>query len=517
MLWLLSCILCLNAYVPESSVVQEDSLLYIRAIHINRGNVFPASNRTTLARLTNRFHVVTKEAVIQRELLFEEGEVLDRELLEESERGLRRLDFLGEADIRTEAVDSDSVDVYVTTEDQWSTVLGYIIESGGGLTEVGGNLEEFNFLGAGKSLYAEAVHEVDLGTTWYFDYSDPQLFGSHWNGSIGFSTGPLLESFFFGFGLPFYSPDAPWSYGLAGFAFDETVRLFDQGRVSSLHKEESQGLLLDASRAFGKRYRKRRVEVAYRYENRQFAALGEQTTTPLPDDELIHATTLTVSRERISYVEDTRINKFVQTEDFQLGSTTSLSLGRTGFPFPRGVKRFEVAFSHHQAYQLARKHYLFLTGSFDTLFEKDTFLTLRSQYYFRYLAHQTLAVNVDLNLSRDMEEGTQFLLGGDSGLRGYPARAFGGDKRFLANIENRVFSSLTILTVAVGGVVFFDAGHVWKRDEAVNFNNLNYSAGLGLRLGYTKAPGAPVARFDIGWPLNREGGPEISLGVGQHF
>ena len=159
-------------------------------------------------------------------------------------------------------------------------MFSYILESGGELTQFGGSLEDFNFLGYGKAFSAEGIHETDVGITWSFGYDDPQLFGSRWLASAGIATGPLLKSAYVGVARPFFSPDTKWSYGLGGFFSDEDQRLFDKGEEVSRLKIEMQGASISASRAFGKRFRKRRLEIAYNYLNREHRSLGELTATP---------------------------------------------------------------------------------------------------------------------------------------------------------------------------------------------------------------------------------------------
>ena len=102
-------------------------------------------------------------------------------------------------------------------------------------------------------------------------------------------------------------------------------------------------------------------------------------------------------------------------------------------------------------------------------------------------------------------------------MRGYRAREFGGDKYLSINLEDRLFSGLEVLTMHVGGVVFVDAGNVWQRDEKITLKEMNYSVGLGLRLGYAKITGAPLVRFDIGFPIGGRGGYSFSFGIDQQF
>jgi hemolysin activation/secretion protein len=66
------------------------------------------------------------------------------------------------------------------------------------------------------------------------------------------------------------------------------------------------------------------------------------------------------------------------------------------------------------------------------------------------------------NIGYDLDSSEQFQLGANSGLRGYPARQFTGQKLMLINIEDRQFWGDFSLgpKVALGSVVFLDAGNV---------------------------------------------------------
>ena len=85
---------------------------------------------------------MTKEVVIKREILFSAGETLDIEMIAETERRLRRFDFLGNAFIEIDTISEHQVELIVHTEDQWSLIPSIIIESGGGLVGLGGSIEE---------------------------------------------------------------------------------------------------------------------------------------------------------------------------------------------------------------------------------------------------------------------------------------------------------------------------------------------------------------------------------------
>ncbi|MCG8604946.1 BamA/TamA family outer membrane protein [bacterium] len=508
----------LTVSVLFSSPSQEKPR-YIRKVSISRHDVFPEINSRPrfLYEWANSLHIVTKERIIRQELLFKSGDVFDPELLEESERKLRALAYFGAAEISVAREEGQYVDISVVTQDQWSTLLSGIIQQGGGRTILGGAVEEFNFLGYGKQIFTEIRHERREGTQLTLRYTDPQVAGSRWTTEQTLIRGPFVKSYTARVARPFYSLDTKWAGGITAIISEDINRQFDRNVEFNRFRFESKGFQVFGARAFGHRFNKIKTQLSYRALERDFSPIDELTTAPLADDELIHSMALAMSFENLSFVEENRLDKFVRTEDLTLGNTTIVSLGRTGIPFPKGVKRFQCLVRRQEAHEIFEKQYLFALLGFQTLFERDTIVSLRLKYYNKLLAQQTIAFNFEFDYTQDLEAGRQFLLGGDSGLRGYAAREFGGVHRLLLNLEDRIFTPLNILTVALGGVVFLDAGNVWQDGETITLRDLNYSVGFGLRLGYTKSPRSRVGRIDFGWPLNRGGGFGVFVGVDQQF
>jgi len=96
----------------------------------------------------------------------------------------------------------------------------------------------------------------------------------------------------------------------------------------------------------------------------------------------------------------------------------------------------------------------------------------------------------------------QATLGGDDGLRGYPAGSFPvvGGSRLRGNIEFRSLP-LVLESVHIGGVVFYDAGSTYSAlHEAV----LHHAVGAGLRLLFPQFNHTPF-RADFGIPIDRKG------------
>ena len=115
---------------------------------------------------------------------------------------------------------------------------------------------------------------------------------------------------------------------------------------------------------------------------------------------------------------------------------------------------------------------------------------------------------------RDVNNST-VSLGGMSGLRGYPVRAFylfGGDL-IQANIEYRS-APLRWSFLHLGAVAFYDSGSVHSSIDEIIWR---HSMGLGARILFPQF-NRSVFRLDVATPLNEPGwGFILSIGSRQGF
>ena len=68
-------------------------------------------------------------------------------------------------------------------------------------------------------------------------------------------------------------------------------------------------------------------------------------------------------------------------------------------------------------------------------------------------------------LAEKLDPETQLLLGGDTGLRGYPLRYQAGDRRGSSSWSSAFFSDRELFHVLhLGAAVFYDVGRAWFKD-----------------------------------------------------
>lgn len=513
---------CPTSTIAQEVIAQEQpgaEQRRIREIRIYRDTVYTdeQAEKSRWASTVNRYHIVTRESVIRTQLLFKEGDILDEDLLEASERSLRGFKFLNSVEVKAVPVDAHTVDVVVRTRDAWSLTPGLDIKGGGGLSTVAVHLMELNLLGFGKKLFVEGVYESDVGTTWKTGYSDYQLFGSRWTGILKYSNGPLIESFFAQARLPLYSPDSKWSYGMSAYTADSIIRRFEDSEESSRFASDQVQAEAYVKRSFGPRYQKTNLKLKLNYKNIDYSDLGAETTEPIPPDQANVTPSVTVDKENIEWAKFTYLNKMGITEDNWLGLRYGGTLGY-GIPVEDGFELWDTRLFTKYNTTFTNKQLIKLKGDVSSEVVRNTIVLASARYYRKFSRH-TVATRLATKLGYDLDETRQFKLGGDSGLRGYPARQFTGEKLVLMNLEDRQFwgKSRFGLPIDLGTVVFVDAGNAWKEDEDIDLAELNWSTGFGFRIGFSNLPKQPIFRLDFGWGLNGEDDFAITFGQEQQF
>ena len=137
-----------------------------------------------LYRLANKLHITTRPDVIRQLLLFETGEPVSVQRIEETERLLRSRHYLYEARIEPIAYRDGVVDIEVNTRDTWSLDLGIGVSRAGGHNTGRLSIKEENILGSGILVGIGYTSDVDRkGTT--FQVADSNLFGTR--GTIAYS------------------------------------------------------------------------------------------------------------------------------------------------------------------------------------------------------------------------------------------------------------------------------------------------------------------------------------------
>jgi len=144
----------------------QDDVPVIRSVRIERRDVWDERDRDWFfgSSVMNGLHVMTKDYVIDDEIFFDIGDDLDTVLLLETERVLRRTSVFTNVRVRHERF-GDSADVVIETQDRWSLDPAVVLSTGGGISTLGGQIEEYNILGTASRAKVLGMYrtENDIG------------------------------------------------------------------------------------------------------------------------------------------------------------------------------------------------------------------------------------------------------------------------------------------------------------------------------------------------------------------
>ncbi len=470
---------------------------------------------TSLARLGNKLHITTRRSTIEDQLLFKSGDLYRPGLIEESARILRDTRYLGDALIRPVAFRDGVVDIEVTTQDVWTFNPGISFGRKGGANSSGFELEELNFLGTGTQLGIGYKSDVDRDSK-LIHFRDRQLGSSWWDLDTGYADNSDGRRAEFSLDHPFYSLDTRWSAGVSFLDDQRTDSRYDLGKVVDRFDTHENYSTIYWGRSGGLRDGwSRRLSFGLTYEDHAFGAVPGAATAPalLPSDR-----TLVYPWIGAEWVEDAfytarNRNQIEKTEDYSLGWRVRAQLGYATESLGSNRNAVMLAATVTKGLELSDRQTLSFgadtRGRLEDGEVADGLLTADARYYFRQSPRRLLFLNLSATVGSNLDADQQILLGGDSGLRGYPLRYQSGEGRWLFTAEQRLFTDwYPFQLFNVGGAVFYDMGASFGRDPlGTPSQGVLRDIGFGLRLGTARSALGNMLHLDVAYPL--DGDPSV--------
>jgi hypothetical protein len=503
----------------------------ITEIRIHHQDVFePKDDLPALFpwRTLNRLHINTREGVIERQLLFAEGERLDPNLMRETRRNLRALDLFRDERIECTLLEPGKVRVDVYLRENWSLIPIFRIQGVDTAQAVTVGVTEQNLLGWGKDLSLWYRKGAEKGNTIIEDtggirYTDPNILGSWYQFSStiqDLETGEFLQAIA---GHPFYSLETPWSASVYAEHYRRKRRLIRNGQIAAEFEQQDNTGGIDFSYALTRGPPVvHRLGPFYEYTQervRDFRIVAEEgQDLDRPPDDTTSALGIAYRRLGVNYIIEERISKFDRREDFNIANDLGLSLAFSAEMLGADEDEWLFSISDVQGHSFRKGHFLFVSASGEGMlggdrvrngvfsvgydhYLQDTFLDWGP---FLHTLHWLGSFGYGTNLDPDRLLG----LGYPNGLRGYDRSAFTGDKRLLLSLEDRIFLSRNLFgLVALGFLVFFDSGYVWDVGESMDLSDLRYGTGVGLRIALPAVAGSSILQLNWGFPLGSGAAP----------
>jgi hypothetical protein len=515
---------CLPAVLSAQSAAEIDSApasdpMVIRAIQLERRDIFDPHERSWLARLANALHFETRAPTIRRELLFHVGEPYDSARVAESERNLRGLGVFRKVQIDSVHTDTGVV-MKVLTKDGWSTRADWRFRSAGGEVEFTIGMVEDNLLGTASSASVRYRKTPDRSTV-ALGFRRPRLFLGRVGLGLAYENRSDGRLNLVSLEQPFYALTSPFGFRFDAEDRDERVLRFFEGARRAQDTLSRRYSLVRGSAAWALRKSSEgylRVGVQAQVRRDDFLPQGSGLIFPRS---VTGAFGPYLSWNRARFLVTQGVAGFAREEDVDLGTTV-----RAGFnlaPKALGYERDGIAPSVSAragaeipggfGYVEALAGGLYTSAGLDS-----GVVQLAATAVTKPFPGHVAIVHAEAGWLENPLPGAEFDLGLGSGPRAFRSHAFTGDRTVFATAEYRVTvvdDFLGLMGLGIAG--FVDHGGAWYAGSA---RRLGWDAGLGLRVGASRASDTEALRFDLARRFANDaetGGWVVTVGKGFVF
>ena len=508
-------------------VAMAQAALRVGTIEVRTVDVFSPeeAERGWIYRAANALHKTTRETLVRRLLLFEEGDPYDPDRLAETERNLRASGYFKLASVRAGSPHDGVVDVLVETQDAWTVQIGLGFGRDGGHLRQGIALGEKNLLGNGQAL--GIAYGEDLNRSYRsVDFLDPHFLLPYGRAHVTYALNSdggekLLE-----FQRPFYKIDAAWSGDARYHQVERDEPLYREGvEVERYRHEDTEVFGGWAIAARASPVSALRIGVGFDSRDERFAPVPGWNATLTPPDRRYRDLFLQIEAVGNDFVTWNYVNQDLQYEDFNMGPRLLVAFGVSpkafGVPGTSTMARFEAA----TGFRLGGGAFVLARVSGNGRFEPDprnTTLEAELTFVRRFATvhPQALVARVSGAYGWNLDSDRYFFADGATGLRAYPLYAFEGNRRVLANLEHRVFCGCELLQFLAPGIAaFVDAGTAVPPGQPLRWEDVKVDAGMGLRFAITRT--SATFRVDVGYAFRPDSsgrrGWLVSFSGGQAF
>ena len=486
----------------------------IGEVRIDNRNIFDLADEKEngiLYRAANALHIQTRASVIRRQLLFKPGERVSARLVEETERLMRSNRIFHDVSIVPVGYRDGVVDIEVRTRDTWTLQPGVSASRAGGVNETSSILRDTNALGTGVLIGASRFTDADRSGTEY-KVSLPHAFDG-WT-AIDYSHSQLSdgETRVASIVRPFYALDTRWAVGFSTSTDTRIDSQFSNGaKVAQFrHRQETAETFGGWSAGLVNHWT-HRYSVGFSYLKDTYKdEPGLTAPVPFPLDQTLAAPFLRYEVAHDDYEKVKNRDLIERPEYFAMGTQSSIQLGRslTGLGSTQNLWLYSATAS--DGFRLPSNQVLLGSASVSGqagYAPLDRQMTSGSIRFYGHPDSRTLTfVSLSGDTVKDPNLAAQLVLGGDTGLRGYPRNYQTGDRRVLLNVEERVYTDwYPFRLIRVGAAAFYDRGRAWGGPgESPSSAGWLSNVGFGLRFLSTRSAFGNVLHVDFAFPLNRD-------------
>lgn len=477
-------------------------------IELKTNDIFNLEDPDTifLHRWANFFHIKTKNKTLYNEAAFfiKKCDVSQADL-EELERHLRGKKYIRDARVtRNENYDK----ITVQTWDNWSLMPSIDFGRKGGKNKYAIGIKDRNFLGLGIDSELESFTN-DQRSGYKFKTHFPLFLNNNINAQINLTNSDdgTSESVFIKKGFVSFDTRNAFNIG-----FDNFMQVDTQYKLGKTYnKFEHIQRYSTASWQWLKNDSKEdtlRFAIGFTNEQHEFSVFNEIQNPELisvaPSNREFIYPYLSVEYLQKDFRKLSNLNLINHIEDFNLGwnLTTQVGsdIGNTDTSptllwrssLTKGIEIFDDAF-------------WFISATLDGEIYSDsdnanrTVLSVNNEYFHKINDGWGAYLKNSSQFSENQFQDSPIVLGGETGLRGYPLQYRHGDHSTQFTAEARYYPHINIYKLLeLGGAIFVDTGRVFgSSDNTTDQDSWMTSVGVGARFYSTQTSEAFVIHVDI--------------------
>ncbi|ASB47887.1 BamA/TamA family outer membrane protein [Alkalitalea saponilacus] len=437
-----------------------------------------------LTRAGNRYHVKTHPNTIRNLLLVRENQPYDSLRIKESERLVRRMNFVTDVSFYTLEVPEspDSVDIYIRELDSWSLLPG-VSRSDKRLTL---SLRENNLLGLGHGFQNGIIVNRSSGDIAYrMKYFIPNIGNTYINSTLEYGTdeyGVLIKSI--DFERPFFSPLSKWAGGINFSQHHHKNPIWSDNFIP--YKYNLQDLWIGNSipvlKGNSEYSRTTRFISSLRFKRIRFIEQPPVTIDTLQfyRNENFYLSSVGVSTRL--YVKDRYIFKFGVSEDVPIGKVIALT---GGYQNKNGFDRFYIGarFSSGNYYTWGYISSNIEYGTFLNSDKTENGVFLVEANYFTKLIETgkwkfRQFIKPQLIIGFNRTDYDSLTINHEYGLRGFNSPELSGASRLLFTSQTQSYPPWNFIGFHFGPYFNFSLGMLG--DAAKGFRNSRLYSQIGL-------------------------------------
>ncbi len=452
--------------------------------------------RGTIEDIGNKLTVNTRESNIASLILFKAGDRLDPLRIKESERLLRRQEYIRDARIIVPSnakIKNDSVDIIIIVQDRWSINASVGVST----TSTEFKVSESNLMGTGARVIQGGRYDFARNkfSNWQGEISDNNIQNTYIDGKLFYNISPTLRWHGVNFERTFFSPLTKWA-GSAGISrYNQTLEyLVSDGIIipANLSYNLSDAWLgrsikINQSKESG---RTNSLVLGARYVRTDFIDKPSLLLDTLNSYQNRNLYLFSLGFSSRRYYKDKKIFRFGNTEDIPEGRSFSIIAGLynegnikyiyNALKYSSGRHVDNLGYlSGSVQYGVYNSNYIASRGVFHVDVSYFSDLWTRGKWNMR----QFVYFQSTNGLNRLPTEGVTINGRGQEGLYGFNSFAVLGQNKNLLKFESIIYTPFNFAGIQIATVAFAGFGKISKPlFPNINPNTIYQAYGIGFLL-----------------------------------